>query len=81
MKGYYDRASVYEDNGPFQSGTWLSAWDYQGGIEFYPMTDDNLHIFANALGKTFREVDIPSVAVPADRFRVSVGFIYRIPVL
>ena len=81
VKGYYDWASVYEDNGLFQSGTWLSAWGYQGGIEFYPMADDNLHIFANALGKTFREVDIPSVAVPSDRFRVSVGFIYRILVL
>lgn len=81
LKGFYDRASVYEENGIFEEGNYLSSWGYQGGIEFFPMADRNMHLFLNATGKTYKDIAIKNMVTPKDQFRVSVGFVYRLPVL
>lgn len=81
LKGYYDRASVYRENGIFTKGNYLSAWGYQGGIEFFPMADDNLHLFLNATGKVYKDMQVKNRVNQEDQFRVSLGFVYRLPVL
>lgn len=81
LKGFYDRASVYKANGLFEKGNYLSAWGYQGGIEFFPMADRNLHVFLNATGKVFKPVCRENVINPEDQFRLALGFVYRLPVL
>lgn len=81
VKGFYDRASVYKENGRFEKGNYLSSWGYQGGIEFFPMADSNLHLFLNATGKVYKAIRRENKVNPEDLFRVSVGFVYRLPLL
>ena len=81
VKGFYDRAGVYRSNGIFAEGCYLSAWTGQGGIEFYPMKDNNMHLFLNATGKKYLDVVNKQAVVPDDAFRLSLGFVYRLPVL
>ncbi len=81
IKGVYDRGSVYEDNAQFLSGNYLSAWGYQGALEFYPMADNNMHVFLHVGGKSYRRCRIPDMVTPKDRLRVAIGFSYRLPVL
>lgn len=81
LKGFYDYGSIYEANGPFEKGTYISAWGYQGGIEYYPMADNNLHIYLNAIGKAYKDFGIANMETPRDRVRVSLGFVYCLPVL
>ncbi len=81
LKGVYDRGSVYEDNDQFVSGNYLSAWGYQGSLEFFPMADNNMHIYLHVGGKSFRQCRIPNMVTPEDRLRLSIGFSYRLPVL
>ena len=52
-----------------------------GGLEFYPMADDNLHIFLTAIGKKYN-LSERAKALDAsldDTARLSIGFIYRLP--
>lgn len=81
LKGFYDRASVFKENGIFEKGNYLSSWGYQGGIEFFPMADDNLHLFLNATGKVYKNIHKENVMNQQDQFRVSLGFVYRLPLL
>lgn len=81
LKGIYDYGSVYKSNGMFEEGTYLSGWGYQGSLEYYPMADNNLHIFLNALGRTYKDFNRVNMETPRDRFRLAVGFIYCLPVL
>lgn len=81
LKGFYDRASVYKKNGAFEEGNYLSSWGYQGGMEFFPMGDRNMHLFLNATGKTYKDIHIKNMASPKDQFRISAGFVYRLPIL
>lgn len=81
LKGFYDRASVYKESGMFAKGNYLSSWGYQGGIEYFPMADNNLHLFLNATGKVFKDVSKKNVLNKEDQFRVSLGVVYRLPVL
>ena len=62
-------------------GKYRTAWGYQGGLEFYPMADDNLHIFLTAIGKKYN-LSERAKALDAsldDTARLSIGFIYRLP--
>lgn len=81
LKGFHDRASVYKANGLFEKGEYLSSWGYVCGIEFFPMADDNLHLFLIAAGKAFYRMDREDMVNPTDRFRISMGFVYRLPAL
>ena len=45
------------------------------------MKDDNLHLFLNATGKFYKEINGKPLQNPDDSFRLSLGFIYRLPVL
>lgn len=81
LKGFYDRASVYKENGMFSKGNYLSSWGYQGGIEFFPMADSNLHLFLNATGKAYKNIRKENIMNSEDQFRVSLGFVYRLPLL
>lgn len=81
LKGFYDRASVYKENEAFSKGNYLSSWGYQGGIEFFPMADSNLHLFLNATGKVYKNIHKENIVNQKDQFRISLGFVYRLPIL
>jgi len=77
----YESASIYKAYDAYEKGKYRTAWGYQGGLEFYPMTDDNLHIFLTAIGKKYN-LSERAKALDAsldDTARLSIGFIYRLP--
>lgn len=80
-KGMYESASIYKAYDTYEKGKYRTAWGYQGGLEFYPMADDNLHIFLTAIGKKYN-LSERAKALDAsldDTARLSIGFIYRLP--
>lgn len=80
-KGMYETASVYKGNDTYEKGIYRTAWGYQGGLEFYPMADENLHLFLLASGKTYilADKEITSSASLDNTARIAIGFVYRLP--
>ena len=84
VKGAYETAGVYEANGPFAAGRYMTSWNAQACVEWFPFVKDSgfkvfLHMIyrghaltsnANALG-----------AVMPHTQRISLGIQYIIPVL
>lgn len=80
-KGMYDTASLYKASGPYEKGKQRTAWGYQAGIEFYPMADDNLHLFLMGSGRSYsltEKAKAPGVWME-NTGRLSVGFVYKLP--
>lgn len=81
-KGMYETASLYRADGDYEKGRYRTAWGYQGGIEFYPMADENLHLFLLASGRTYR---LTERAAALGNFslessaRIAIGFVYQLP--
>lgn len=81
-KGMYETASLYRADGSYDKGRYRTAWGYQGGIEFYPMADDNLHLFLLASGRTYRlteRADALGALAPEPSARIAIGFVYQLP--
>lgn len=80
-KGMYETASLYKADGIYAKGKYRTAWGYQGGIEFYPMADDNLHLFLMGSGRTYTltERGKATGAFLENTGRLAVGFIYKLP--
>jgi len=81
LKYFYNNFSTYKSSIFLDKGNCLTSWNYQGGIEFYPMKDDNLHLFLIATFKNYRDPAVAQITAPDNSFRISAGFIYRISVL
>lgn len=81
VKGMYETASIYKDAEVYDKGKYRTAWGYQGGVAFYPMTDENLHIFLTGTGRAYdltkRGAELG--ASIDNTTRLSVGFIYKLP--
>ncbi|MGL5262454.1 MAG: porin [Bacteroides sp.] len=80
MKAFHDRAYVTKDK-TLKKGNYLTAWTYQAGAEFYPFADNNLHIFFNGTAKTYGSTSMGYNSNTRSNFRISAGFVYRLPVL
>lgn len=81
MKGYYDSFSTTAATNFLFEGSCLTSLNGQAGIEFYPMKDDNLHLFFVTTLKNYLKPEVIGVTKPENSFRVSLGVTYRIPVL
>lgn len=81
VKGMYETALVYQENGQYESGKYRTSWGYQGGIEFYPLGDDNLHLFITGTGRTYHLTERGKAfdASEGNTGRFSMGFVYKIP--
>ena len=80
-KGMYDMASVFESDGALSKGNYSSTISYIGGIEYYPMTESNLHFFLAFIGQTHLFTDRAKTYGNSDYStqRLSLGFIYKLP--
>ncbi|HHT23522.1 MAG TPA: hypothetical protein GXZ87_09495 [Bacteroidales bacterium] len=81
LKCFYNNFSTYKSSSYLDEGNCLTSWNYQAGIEYYPMKDDNLHLFLISTFKNHLEPAVTKVKTPDNSLRISAGFIYRIPVL
>lgn len=82
LKGTYERSGVYRSNGPFAKGLYRTSWNAQACVEYFPMSDSELYVFAHLLYKgnhlTRRAQALG--ATSTDTQRISVGLVYCIPV-
>ena len=84
LKGVYETAGVYEANGPFAAGRYLTTWNAQACVEWFPFTEDKgFKVFAHYLykGHKIAENAIALGAVVPHTQRISLGIQYIIPVL
>lgn len=84
VKGAYETAGVYQANGPFQKGTYMTSWNAQASIEWHPFTSDKgLKVFAHYVYKGHQLADnaLTINGVKPSMQRISLGLIYVIRVL
>lgn len=84
LKGAYETASVYEANGIFAKGRYLTTWNAQACLEWFPFTEDKgFKVFAHYLYKGHELSDFArtlGASMPHTQ-RISLGIQYIIPVL
>lgn len=81
VKGAYETASIYKATDFYDKGSYRTSWCYQGGMEFFPMADDNLHIFLAGTGRAYSlssRADALGASID-NTARLSLGFIYKLP--
>lgn len=81
VKGMYETASVSKANGDIVKGNYRTSWGYLAGIEYYPM-ETNLHFFLTYVGRSY-DFTQRARALGASGYstnRLSLGFIYQLPV-
>ena len=84
LKGVYETADVYESNGIFDAGRYITSWNAQACVEWFPFTEDQgFKVFAHYLYKGVELSDKAKAlgaAMPHTQ-RISLGIQYIIPVL
>lgn len=84
IKDVYETASVYEANGIFEKGRYLTTWNAQACVEWFPITQDKgFKVFAHYLYKGHElsaNAEALGAAMPHTQ-RISLGIQYIIPVL
>lgn len=82
VKGVYETARVYKSNGIFEKGNYRSSWNAQACVEYFPMKNSELLIFAHVLykGYSLNERAKTIGGICADKQRFSIGLVYSIPV-
>lgn len=84
IKGAYETAGVYETNGIFAKGRYITSWNAQACLEWFPLTEDKgLKIFAHYVyhGHKLTEKALSLNAVMPHTQRISIGLVYVMPVL
>lgn len=84
IKGVYETAGVYEANGNFAKGRYLTTWNAQACVEWFPFTEDQgFKVFAHYLykGNVLAENAKAMNASMPHTQRISLGIQYIIPVL
>ena len=80
VKGMYETQGLGKDNGSIMEGRYRTSWGYLGGVEYYPMKS-NLHFFLTFVGRSYVYTE-EARAFGLDNYdtqRVSLGFIYQLP--
>lgn len=81
VKGMYETASVAKANEGIEKGKYRTSWGYLAGIEYYPMKT-NLHFFLTYVGRSYDFTNKAEVFGSSNynTNRLSLGFIYQLPV-
>lgn len=84
LKGAYETASVYESNGIFRKGRYITSWNAQACLEWFPFTEDKgFKMFAHYVyhgHKLSENAKMLGSELPHTQ-RFSIGLVYVIPVL
>ena len=84
IKGAYETAGVYEENGLYAKGRMMTAWNAQGCIEWFPFKEEKgFKVFAHYVYKGFGLTEAAKAigATKPHTQRISLGIQYIIPVL
>ena len=79
-KGMFESAGLYKENDAMGKGNYRTSLGYLAGVEYYPM-DTNLHFFLTYVGQTNFFTERAKALGNSDYStqRVSLGFIYQLP--
>ena len=84
IKGAYETASIYEANSIFAKGRYLTSWNAQACLEWFPFTEDKgFKVFAHYLYKGHHlteNAEVMMASMPHTQ-RISLGLVYVILVL
>lgn len=84
VKGAYETSGIFEENGIFGAGRYMTNWNAQASVEWVPFEKDKgFKLFAHYLYKGY-SLEGPAAFLNTyvpDIQRVSLGAIYAIPVL
>lgn len=84
LKGAYETAGIYEANSIFAKGRYLTSWNAQACLEWFPFTEDKgFKVFAHYLYKGHHlteNAEVMMASMPHTQ-RISLGLVYVIPVL
>ena len=84
IKGAYETAGVYKANGIFRKGRFMTGWQAQACLEWFPFTEEKgLKVFAHYLYKGYdltENAEVIMASMPHTQ-RISLGMVYVIPVL
>lgn len=82
VKGAYETSSIYEANGMYEKGLYRKTWNAQACLEYFPMKNSELLIFAHLLykGNLLTRHSRAIGALCPDTQRISLGLVYSIPV-
>lgn len=82
VKGVYETARVYKSNGLFEKGNYRTSWNAQACVEYFPMRNSELLIFAHLLYKGYSLTERAKALGGncPDQQRFSIGLVYSIPV-
>lgn len=84
IKGAYETASIYEANGIFAKGRYMTSWNAQACLEWFPFSEDKgFKVFAHYLYKGHQlteNAEVMMASMPHTQ-RISLGLVYVIPVL
>lgn len=82
LKGVYETARVYKANGPFEKGNYRTSWNAQACVEYFPMKNSELLVFAHLLYKGYHLTERAKAmgGFNPDTQRFSIGLVYSIPV-
>ena len=81
VKGAYETSNIYKDNGIYKKGHYLTSWNAQACVEWFPFTKEKgLKVYLHYVYKG-NEVENSLMTVLPDTQRVSLGLTYSIPVL
>lgn len=84
IKGAYETAGVYEENGLYAKGRMMNAWNAQACLEWFPFEEDKgFKVFAHYVYKGFELTENAKIlgATKPHTQRISLGIQYIIPVL
>ena len=84
IKGAYETAGVYEENGLYAKGRMMNAWNAQACLEWFPFEEDKgFKVFAHYVYKGFELTENAKMlgATKPHTQRISLGIQYIIPVL
>jgi hypothetical protein len=84
VKGAYETSGIYKSNGHFAEGRYMTTWNAQACMEWFPFTEDKgFKVFAHYLytGHQLADNAKALMAVKPHTQRFSLGLVYVIPVL
>ncbi len=84
VKGAYETAGIYETNGIFAKGRYITSWNAQACLEWFPLTEDKgLKVFLHYVynGHELTKNALALNAVLPHNQRISLGLVYVMPVL
>lgn len=84
IKGAYETGRIYKENCGLEKGKYRTSWNIQSSLEYYPLHNSELKLYLHLLYKGYLTSELSRKFSPDFELnntqRVSMGFVYKIPV-